>query len=55
MLASAPSLEDILFSGLTVGIAIGQIEKIDGRWCKGCQEYVERTVELATAAKVRVS
>lgn len=51
MLESAPSLEDILFVGLTTGIGIGKTEAVDKRWCDGCREYIERTLELLNAVR----
>jgi len=51
MLESAPSLEDILFSGIVSGIIIGRTEGINRRWCDPCREYVERAVELADAVR----
>lgn len=51
MLESAPSLDSILFTGLTTGIAIGKTEAVDKRWCDGCREYIERTLELVNAIR----
>ena len=54
-LEEAPSLEAILFSGLTTGITIGLTEKVDVRWCGDCREYVERATELMVAVRENIS
>src|SRR5271170_5359543 len=50
-LENAPSLDDILFSGIAIGIIIGKTDPIDEHWCDGCRTYVERSLELANAVR----